>query len=202
MAAANFGTLLGGLISYGMRVALNDDQLRSWGWRLPFLSGILVSVFGLYLKFYVEDDAIEGHGGGSPSCDGSQSENPIRAAFRKDNRRALLASSLVPMLWSSGFYISFVWMATFMSALVDPPVPGAFGVNSAALFLSVCLLFPIAGILSDLFGRYKIMLMGGIAMAVLSPVMVIIISSGDATASFFAQSTMGISLSLWGAPSK
>lgn len=202
MAAANFGTLLGGVIAYVMRVSLNEEQLRSWGWRLPFLSGILVSLCGFYLKYFSDDDAIEHHhGGGGP--DGKKMRvNPIKAALGKGNRRGLLASSLVPMLWSAGFYITFVWMATFMGVLVDPPVPGAFGVNSAALLLSVCLLFPLAGILSDIFGRYRIMLLGGVAMGILSPLMVIIISHGNPVAAFFAQSAMGIALSLWGAPSK
>lgn len=201
MAAANFGTLLGGLISYFLRATLNDEQLRSWGWRLPFLSGILVSLCGFYLRFYSDDDAIEHHHGGA-GAGAAKGQNPIKAAFSEGNRRSLLASSLVPMLWSAGFYITFVWMATYMSVLVEPPVPGAFGVNSAALFISVCLFFPLAGILSDIFGRYKIMLLGGVAMGVLSPLMVIVISSGNSTAAFFAQSAMGIALSLWGAPSK
>jgi len=204
MAAANFGTLLGGVISFVMRASLNEEQLRSWGWRLPFLSGILVSFCGFYLKYFSDDDAIEHHhGGGAGGGVGEEKRvNPIKAALGKGNRRGLLAASLVPMLWSAGFYITFVWMATFMGVLVDPPVPGAFGVNSAALLLSVCLLFPLAGILSDIFGRYRIMLLGGVAMGVLSPLMVIIISRGNPFAAFFAQSAMGIALSLWGAPSK
>lgn len=221
MAAANFGTLLGGLVSYAMRANLSEEKLRRWGWRLPFLSGILVSVCGFYLRYGSDDDDEEeweeevddnhggenchSHHGISSSSGGGDTmlgENPIRAAFRKGNRRALAASALVPMLWSAGFYITFVWMATFMGILVDPPVPGAFGVNSGSLFLSVCLLFPMAGMLSDVFGRYRVMLIGGVSMGVLSPWMVMIISHGNAAASFFAQSTMGIALSLWGAPSK
>lgn len=201
MMSANFGTLLGGIISYTLRVLLTDDQLRAWGWRIPFLSGILVGFSGVYLKYYCEDDAVDLHHGNGGSS-GKPQENPIVAAFRLDNLRALLSSALVPMLWSGGFYVTFVWMAIFMGDLVQPPVPGAFGVNSAALFLSVCLLFPIAGILSDMFGRKKVMLAGGIAMGTISPLALKVIAHGNTTAAFFAQSAMGICLSLWGAPSK
>ena len=86
--------------------------------------------------------------------------------------------------------------------MVDPPVPHAFAINSGALLLSVCILFPIAGILSDVFGRYKIMMVGGVALSALSPLSLAVISSGNHVAAFFAQSAMGIALSLWGAPSK
>jgi MHS family proline/betaine transporter-like MFS transporter len=196
MAAANFGTLLGGLMSFSMRRLLTEEQLFSWGWRVPFLSGILVSFCGIYLRYSCEEESIQHH------SEASSRNNPILAAFGKGNRRGLLCASLVPMLWSAGFYLSFVWMATFMDSLIDDAVPNAFGVNSASLFLSVCLLFPLAGILSDKIGRRKVMFMGGIAMGLLSPLMVIVISQGNAAKAFFCQTIMGISLSLWGAPSK
>lgn len=195
MAAANFGTLLGGLIGFTMREALTPEQLMTWGWRVPFLSGILVSLSGLYLKcFCKEDDPHLYHAGanGPP--------NPIKAAFAKDNRRSLLASAMVPILWSAGFYLCFVWLAIYMAELIDPPVPRAFGVNSAALLFSVCLLFPIAGHLSDKYGRIFIMTIGGVCMAVLSPILIIVVGQGNSWAAFFAQSALGILLSFWGSP--
>mmetsp|Transcript_3442 Transcript_3442/g.4579 ORF Transcript_3442/g.4579 Transcript_3442/m.4579 type:complete len:540 (-) Transcript_3442:422-2041(-) len=192
MAAANFGTLLGGISAYVIRESLDDEQLHSYGWRIPFLSGILVSLSGFYLRYYGDEETIEHHGGGG--------ENPCCSAFRRENLRSLLAASLVPMLWGGGFYLAFVWMATFMEAIVEPPVPNAFLVNSLALLGSVCLLFPIAGILSDMFGRNRVMMIGGSSAAILSPIIVIVVSNGDPVAAFFAQTALGISLSLWGAP--
>lgn len=197
LAAANFGTLLGGLMSFIMRRLLTEEELYDWGWRVPFLSGIVVSVCGLYLKYGCDDDDDISH-----HVDGSPRVNPIKEAFGKANRRGLLSATLVPMLWSSGFYLTFVWMATFMNVLIEKPVPNAFGVNSAALFISVCILFPFAGILSDRIGRRRVMFIGGISLGILSPLMIIVISRGNAVISFFCQSLMGISLSMWGAPSK
>lgn len=195
MAAANFGTLLGGVIGFTMREVLEPEQLLSWGWRVPFLSGILVSFSGVYLRFFCpEDDPHLFHAGpdGPP--------NPLKAAFSKKNRRSLIASSLVPILWSAGFYLCFVWMAIYMAELIDPAVPHAFGVNSAALLFSVCILFPIAGHLSDRYGRLFIMTIGGISMMVLSPILIVVVGQGNSAAAFFAQSTLGIALSFWGSP--
>lgn len=56
MAAANFGTLLGGLVASLIRRSLSEEALYAWGWRIPFLSGILVSFSGYYLKHHGEDD--------------------------------------------------------------------------------------------------------------------------------------------------
>jgi MHS family proline/betaine transporter-like MFS transporter len=198
MAAANFGTLLGGLMAYFLRANLTEDQLISWGWRLPFMSGILVSFCAIYLKYYCDDDSIEQ----LHTANGEAPTNPIRSAFAKGNRMILFSSSLIPMLWAGGFYICFVWMATFMDVLVKPPVPDAFGVNAAALLFSVCIFFPFAGALSDKYGRRIPMNIGGLAIAFFCPIMIIAISKGNDVGAFFAQSFLGIALSLYGAPSK
>jgi MHS family proline/betaine transporter-like MFS transporter len=194
MAAANFGTLLGGIIGFTMRECLSPEALQSWGWRVPFLSGIFVSLSGVYLKCYCPEDdphlyhAAPTHG------------NPIKMAFAKGNRRSLLASAMVPILWSAGFYLTFVWMAIYMTDLIEPPVPKAFAINSASLLLSVCLLFPVAGHLSDKYGRLIIMTIGGVGMTVLSPMLVMVVGQGNPVGAFLAQSLLGISLSFWGSP--
>lgn len=197
MSAANCGTLLGGIVGYVLTTFLDDDQLHSWGWRLPFLAGILVSLSGLYLKYCVEEDSA--HLDHLP--EGAEVENPIKTAFSKKNRRSLMASALVPMLWSGGFYLCFVWMAIFMKDLVPgAPVPGAFAINSFSLFFSLCLTFPLSGLLSDYWGRKPVMILGASLMCFTGPVMVILISNGNPYIAFLAQSALGIYLALWGAP--
>lgn len=49
MAAANFGTLLGNLVATVLEASLTPQQLETWGWRIPFLSGI--STFLRFLLF-------------------------------------------------------------------------------------------------------------------------------------------------------
>ena len=87
--------------------------------------------------------------------------------------------------------LTFVWMAVYMADLIETPVPNSFGVNSASLALSVCLLFPVAGWLSDKIGRGKIMAIGGLAMAFGAPVCLALIGTGQASTAFIAQVYMG-----------
>ena len=137
MAAANFGTLLGALAGSILESVLTPEQLLSWGWRVPFWSGIVVSLSGFYLRSHGGDgghehalsearaerhrvaaDTSEFHDDYYPSSLGEEevdaphtpSLNPVQKAFQGKNLRPLLAASLVPMLWSAGFYLSFVWM--------------------------------------------------------------------------------------------
>ncbi len=48
--------LIGGLSSYlVLSLALSDQQMMSWGWRIPFLSGIVMVAIGLYIHRAIED---------------------------------------------------------------------------------------------------------------------------------------------------
>lgn len=227
MATANCGTLLGGIVGSIVRTSLSSEQLHAWGWRIPFLSGILVSVSGFYLKSHggdhdghhyhspsTEPEAKSYQTAGEPSVDLSESAHEedvitdpvldapqglMRTVLSRDNVRPLLAASMVPMLWSAGFYLSFVWMAIFMAEL-EPPMPGGFWVNSLALFFSNCLLFPCAGILSDRYGRVRIMTIGAVCIAVWGPIAVTLIGLGNPFVAFFTQFFLGVCVSLWGAP--
>jgi MHS family proline/betaine transporter-like MFS transporter len=201
--SANVGILLGGLVALALRMFLSWDQLTTWGWRLPFLAGgIFVSVSGLALKHSGEAQ-IE-------TDDHANSKNPIRGAFSRTNLPSLLSSIAVVSLWGSGFYLVFVWLAIFMEDLVHPAVPHAFFVNSMSMALSGCIFFPMAGWLSDIYGRQSIMLVGGISLAVLGPICLQAISAATASSSLspvavtmvglIAQTLLGMGVSLWGAP--
>lgn len=223
LCAANVGTLLGNLMGTFLRSVFNEEQLLSYGWRIPFLSGIIVSFSGFYLRSHgdeiyaqstqlqaplsEEEDAalqdnhhhIESDAGRSTRASATYT-NPIRLAFSKHNLRSLLAASTVPMLWSAGFYLSFVWMAMYTEKILENPLPYGFVVNCMSLLVSVCIFFPYAGLLSDFYGRRRIMTIGGVSMGALSPLLIWIIGRGNPFVAFVAQSIMGVALSCWGAP--
>jgi len=194
MASANFGTLLGGFVGFVMRALLSYESLRAWGWRVPFLAGVLVSFVGVYLRLYCEENS---H---CASAGSSTPSNPIKLALSPGNRRSLISSCLVPIIWSSGFYLSFVWMAIFMKDLLEPALPGAFAINSLSLLSSVVIFFPVAGYLSDVYGRVRIMTIGGFGMLFYSPIAINLIGLSQPVLAYASQTLLGIVLSLWGSP--
>ncbi len=207
MVAANVGTLLGNLCGALMRQVLTDEQLRAWGWRLPFFSGILIVFVAFYLRKHGADGAYHDEAIGEVSEEAiaamSQSvkpHNPIKTAFQRGNRLALLSTSIVPMLWGAGFYVSFVWIAIFMEELMDPPMPGAFWINSLGLLFGMTWILPIAGAISDRVGRTLMMTISGLLLTGLGPVFLILISRGNPISAFFSQLMLGLLLSFYGGP--
>jgi MHS family proline/betaine transporter-like MFS transporter len=197
MAAANFGNLLSGVTVDWLRRCLTEEQVAEWGWRLPNLSGILLCICGVYLKYYHCSSDEEAASSDKPA---KIPPNPLVLAFAPENRRPLLAACTVPILWSAGFWLTFDWMTIYMFELIPNPMPQAFGINSSSLFLSVCVFFPLAGAFSDQIGRRCVMTIGGVGFGVTSPFLLIVIGQGNVWLAFFSQCWMGVCLSLWGAP--
>ena len=49
------GTLLGNFFGALLRTLLTHDQLVSWGWRIPFWSGIMNAFVAVFLHYYGEE---------------------------------------------------------------------------------------------------------------------------------------------------
>lgn len=180
-----------------LRQVLTEEQLLDWGWRIPFFSGILIAFVACYLQV---------HGAEVHTTKGvydrqdSKVTNPIRVALSRGNLLALLGTALTPMIWASGFYVSFVWMAIYMEELLDPPVKGAFWINAVSMLVGMTFVLPIAGMLSDRIGRTRMMTAAAVGLAGLGPVLLMMISKGNSYVAFACQLALGILLSFFGGP--
>lgn len=89
--ASNIGTLCGNLVGALMRTILKDEQLYAWGWRIPFLSGILIAFVGVYLRLYGEESNIH-------TANDEKEDTHWKEVFRKENLPALGAATFTPMV--------------------------------------------------------------------------------------------------------
>ena len=58
MAGALFGMVLSAIFATSLSELVSDTQLAAWGWRIPFLLGGLIGVFGLMVRLRVVDPAV------------------------------------------------------------------------------------------------------------------------------------------------
>jgi MFS transporter, MHS family, proline/betaine transporter len=170
-----FGTLTGYTLGAGASALvialLPDDDLVSWGWRLPFLLALPLGVVGVYLRLRLEDTpAFRQLMGRSPAL----ATMPLRRALRilrVRYRRALLVAGGLVVAWNITNYVLTNYVPTYLtSTLAEYGETGTGTATSTALQVVVmvgmlAVVTPL-GRLSDRIGRKPILLTGGLALVV------------------------------------
>ena len=73
----------------------------------------------------------------------------------------------------------FVWMPTYLSEILVPPLPQALSINALAMTV-LLLAIPVAGWLSDRFGHRRVILVSIVLMGLLAYPLFLAIDRGDA----------------------
>ncbi len=155
------GILVGSITVTLLRGVLDADALAAWGWRVPFLFGVAIAGVGIWLRLGLpESEAFEQ----ASEKDDSDRSPVVRAVAEAGGRIAHLSALLA--LYATGFYMLFVWMPTYYTDILHPPIPHAYLVNTVSMVLLLALL-PVSGALSDRFGRRRVLLVGMILNALL-----------------------------------
>jgi len=136
---------LSGLLGSGFGALLSSTMsaadLQSWGWRLPFFFGVLIGPIGIYIRNHVEDAAAPPAG---------EQDTPIRTVFMEQKFRVLLAIGALAISTAVNYLI--VYMPTYVVKTLNlSPTIGFLAALAAGV--SVTLLTPIAGAISDRLGR-------------------------------------------------
>ncbi|MGO4739003.1 MFS transporter [Bosea sp. 2KB_26] len=143
--------LLGSLTGALLTSLLPQADLEAWGWRIPFLIGLLIAPVGLYIRFRVsETDA-------------------FKAILREtlgQHRTAVLAGFGITIAWTVCTYFFLVTMPTYAVRQLGVPQSASLLANSIGLVLIV-ILAPVFGGWSDKVGRRPIMLVAAFGLLVL-----------------------------------
>lgn len=149
-----FGTLagfsFGALLMLGFSLALNDEQMHSWGWRLPFLVAAPLGLVGIYLRSRLEDTPI------FRELEESGQKEEHTSTQLKD----LLIGYWGPILRLGGVVVALnvvnYTLLSYMPTYLEQSI--GLSANMSLLLpiigmLSMMVFLPIAGGMSDRFGR-------------------------------------------------
>ena len=141
------GILLGSAVGAGFGSAMSSATLEAWGWRIPFLLGLVVGIAGYFLRRHVLETV--------PTV--KRQRAPIVETLH-DHWRLVLALAGLSVFNAVGFYISFVYLVSWLQ-LADGIAPArALEINS----VSMAVLLPVmvvTGLLADRFGRKPFLLL-------------------------------------------
>jgi MFS family permease len=161
--------LIGGLSSYlVLSLALTDEQMMAWGWRIPFLSGIVMVALGLYIHRAIEDTPMFRRlkaQRASSRTEGTQSESaPILRVIKTHWRTILLAGGAFVLPNA----VAFIIVSGVLNYGVQTLGLGQGAVLGVILAACVCPLIciPYFAHLSDLYGRPRLFLIGAVGVAI------------------------------------
>lgn len=184
------GVLFGSLVVTIMNTMLGDAFMLAWGWRIPFLAGILILAIGLWLRKglvespeFLKEQETE-----------SLLQSPLQEVLMKTPGRVLQLISII-LLFTTGFYMLFVWMPTYLSKIITPPIDQAQMLNSVSMVLLVCVI-PMAGAFSDRVGRKTILLAASLGIGIVVYPLFNLIDQGNLLTTFGAQLVFAVLLGL------
>ncbi len=138
---------------------MSPELLAAWGWRIPFLLGIILAFVGLYLRSNVEETPVYRAATEAPAA-------PVTAAQESGFLLALRAFGFT-IYWTVAFYILLSYMPTFTRLHAGVSSAQALWSNTIGVVV-LMLLIPFFGALSDRVGR-KPLLLASCAFFVIAP---------------------------------
>jgi MHS family alpha-ketoglutarate permease-like MFS transporter len=151
-------TLIGGqlaaLLVLGiLQLLLTHDELKAWGWRIPFVVGALSALVSLYLRRSLHET--------TTSHDRKSEAAGSVASLLKHHRRAFVTV----LGFTAGGSLIFYTFTTYMQKYLVNTV--GMSTETASRIMTVCLLVymalqPLFGALSDRYGRRTSMIWFGV----------------------------------------
>ena len=159
-ASTAAGLLAGSLMSAGLFALLDDAQMQSFGWRLPFLLAAPLGLIGLYIRLKLEDTPKFRELEQSHEIEAT----PVRQLFTNYWRQIMIAFG-VTCLNAVGFYLILSYMPTYLSEQLHVGDTASFVIASITLACYIFFIFGM-GALSDRFGRKRVLIAASICFAV------------------------------------
>ncbi len=146
------GQLLAVVVVVVLQQLLDEPELKSWGWRIPFVLGALAAVVALMLRRTLTETA-------SNQTRAAKGAGTMRELFTHHKR-----AFLVVLGYTAGgsliFYTFTTYMQKYLVNSAGMSIKTASNIMTACLFIYMCMQ-PVFGALSDRIGRRTNMLLFG-----------------------------------------
>ncbi len=159
-ASQGLGVMLGAAVVAALTFSLTPEAMKSWGWRLPFVAGMLIAPVGMYIRRHLEE---------SLHVVSAKAARPRESSLRivcTQHGKTVLAAILSMTGSTTAAYVVTFYMPTY--AVRELGLTPTVALSGAALTGLISFVFaPLVGKLSDIAGRKSLILWSRIALAVL-----------------------------------
>ncbi|WP_371377342.1 MFS transporter [Sporomusa aerivorans] len=156
------GLLLGSALGTILTSVLSTEALHAWGWRIPFWSGLLIALFGMYVRSNVEE---------TPKYKEMEQAQAVAnmpvIELLKKYRRETIVNVGVVIGWTISYWVTMAYMPTYISKVLKYPLWIGMSFNTVLLIIFM-IAIPFAGMLADRIGRKPVMMTAAAGFIVLS----------------------------------
>ncbi len=183
------GMLLGSAVAALSGTLFSKSQMADFGWRIPFLLGVLIVPVGIFMWRKVDETPIFA----------AQKSAPV--SFRAGTGLAVQAGGII-VIWTVAYYAVLTYMPVFTAHFSRLGPAAALWSNALSLFV-LAVSIPLFGWMADRVGRKPLLLVGAAGFAILSyPLFLLIVKSESALPIVLAQIAFALMTAIYsgGAP--
>ncbi|MBP1915300.1 MFS transporter [Lederbergia galactosidilytica] len=148
------GYILASIFASILFITLSDEQMASWGWRIPFLLGLPLGLIGLYLRKSLEETPIFEN----ELATGEVEEEGFRSIWKNHKKDVIVCFVAVAF-----FNVTNYMLLSYMPSYLDEIIGLSSTVGTLLITIIMIIMVPLAfmfGRLSDKFGNKTVFLIG------------------------------------------
>ncbi len=112
-ASMGMANILGALAAFTVTALLSKGEVQDWGWRIPFVFGLLIAPVGLYLRRSLDETEAFQAEAERRSRELSHAKAPLLQIFR-NHGRSLFVGFCVAVLWAVAVYVLMIYLPTYV----------------------------------------------------------------------------------------
>ncbi|WP_142416506.1 MFS family transporter [Bartonella massiliensis] len=171
------GQLLASFVIFILALYLTEDQLKAWGWRIPFVIGGVGAIIALYLRRSLHETTTK-------ESRSQKQAGSLKELFR-NHKKALFLVMGFTAGGSLSFYTYTTYMQKYLITTTGFDKQTATTIMTAALFIFI-LLQPLFGFLADKIGTKTSLVLWGILSIICTvPVLTAIGNTDSVWVAFF-----------------
>jgi MHS family proline/betaine transporter-like MFS transporter len=160
-ATAALATVAGSLVALLLQSTVSAEAMLSWGWRIPFLIAAPLAIVGLYVRLKLDETPVFQQ----LKANDKVVAQPLRSAGKRDLKPMLLTVAFAAVQ-GLGFYYLATYVVNYLSQTVQLSRTSALTLSAIGLII-YAIMCPVAGMISDRFGRRRVNLAGSAGYIVL-----------------------------------
>ncbi|PAD19882.1 MFS transporter [Terribacillus saccharophilus] len=151
------GYILASLVASLLFIVLSDEQMASWGWRIPFLLGLPLGLVGMYLRKSLEESPIFEN-----ELSNNEGQEQVEESFLsilKNHKKDIIVCFVAVAFFNVTNYM----LLSYMPSYLDEIIGLSSTVGTVLITLVMIIMVPLTlmfGRLSDKIGNKTVFLIG------------------------------------------